>query len=646
MPLALLIRKFCFQNQLLELKSTNYTLQSQLNKTLNENSTLRLENEQLKEAKLPEQNSIKHKLNPFTLAKNIANKVERSSPAAAAAANHKNEQLAHQLQSQENEFVKTNEMLRSEIALLQTKIGELENSTTNSTPIVASDPVETSQTANFQKHDDLVKRLRRVLLNEEAVSTPVNNNDDGGDDYRQLFRKLFNFELELNSSTKDLYQVIESYFGDSELSPVEAEDAEWIEKVIVRLCDTQRVKIARLIQLASILGANLITQHKSTIGLTGEVEFIKQLNTTFAEELEQNNAGFEKQLAELRVVNETIRVDLASKCQELETEVEKLAESTEANRKLEKIKCDYEQQLVVAGAQLEASQSQISSLQSKLTESINERKISEKRGFKIIKELKKQLNSEKSRAEKMLSLLKNESIDSKCELPTAQSSDALDKCSSSDSWSYMNESAFASKKQESVHSEFSDIEMFDSPKPAATAAATTLSELELVDCNQNKKKPQLSSPSTLGLVNLEQENVQLVTRISQLQQEKWRLEEQVNQLEHEIGRLTGELAEKNQLISHYCIEGRASAATSPEKTTTTTFRPPLNSINNSVLKVVTFLKDGTGGGGDSSKSMLDVNRKLQRMVEEVLTKNMHLQNNLEAMSNELMAVKRKLAQPQ
>lgn len=126
---------------------------------------------------------------------------------------------------------------------------------------------------------------------------------------------------------------------------------------------------------------------------------------------------------------------------------------------------------------------------------------------------------------------------------------------------------------------------------------------------------------------LEKENTELVSRLTKLQQEKWALEEKVNNILLTIEKLEGELDVKQKIISFYCMERRAE--------------PPIkhHSSNSSekftVKKVVDFIKDKT------DDNLKEINRKLQRMLEETLTKNMHLQNNLELLTDELQSLKNK-----
>ena len=663
----------------MEFKSKTYTLESQLHKTQSEFNILKAENEQLRhqcEQTSAKQTvsvksdqtptSIKHKLNPFALAKTIANKVESRAGQSPKDALMNNDSFAHKLQSQECEFIKTNEMLKREIALLNSKIEKLElvNSEILSQK---NEPVRCKQNDDLQENDnsELFKRIYDLLL---CLNKPMDNNDttllDESGNYEQLFKQQFHFELENVCEDSDLWNTVHSFALSLHQYIDETDDEKNSFKILQDTCVSiqkcHHLQIAKLKKLIVLLSHNLKRYHKLYADLLTQNDNLKQQNIL----IENKNSEFDLDFDELQRDNEQLRKQIISQQNEFVLLKSKLQQNQISSEDLlNKLKFDYESHIKQVEKEKDNAQQQISLLQTKLSESVNERKISEKKGFKIIKELKKQLNSEKSRANKLQNILNSE-LDSNGEkyknsfdTTLVQYSDTLevsDKCSSSGSWSYMNDPSLSAtsnnKRQESVHSEFSDIEIFESPK---TSNANL--DVEIIECAANctKKKSQMPSMSSLNSVNLEQENVQLLARISVLQQEKWRLEEQVNQLEHETHKLVNELVEKNQLIRHYCIEGRAGVPQSPstpekvlnQRADFSSYKSA-KTLNNSVLKVVTFLKEKSEivGNGDSFKQMLDVNRKLQRMVEEILTKNMHLQSNLEEMSNELMSVKQQLHQ--
>lgn len=94
-----------------------------------------------------------------------------------------------------------------------------------------------------------------------------------------------------------------------------------------------------------------------------------------------------------------------------------------------------------------------------------------------------------------------------------------------------------------------------------------------------------------------------------------------------IQKLENELDAKQRIISYYCMSGRAEPPARPQNSNV--------SEKFTVKKVVdNFIKD------KDSNNLKEINRKLQRMLEETLTKNMHLANNLELLTDELQSVKK------
>ena len=156
------------------------------------------------------------------------------------------------------------------------------------------------------------------------------------------------------------------------------------------------------------------------------------------------------------------------------------------------------------------------------------------------------------------------------------------------------------------------------------------------DCNliTNSTSNGINSPiSDIHSTNgsspqlLEKENTELLSRLGKLQTEKWELEEKVNGILLTIQKLENELDAKQRIISYYCMERRAE--------------PPVKQSNSNVSEKFTvkkvvdnFMKDR------DSDNLKEINRKLQRMLEETLTKNMHLQNNLELLTDQLQSAKK------
>ncbi|CAG0917635.1 unnamed protein product [Notodromas monacha] len=182
----------------------------------------------------------------------------------------------------------------------------------------------------------------------------------------------------------------------------------------------------------------------------------------------------------------------------------------------------------------------------------------------------------------------------------------------------------------------------------------------------------------------------LLNRVAQLQQDKWSMEERLRTLEESAAGMTDALLQKSALIQFYCMEGRAEPIRSSwredgvsgakrqtlphpqahhhhhhqhsqqqqqrqylhsSSSSSSSYSSSSNSGDASsgsggkqkVRRIVDFLKSSSPAAtlahvsslSAEDNQMRGVNKRMQRLVEETLTKNMHLQQNLEDLSNEV-----------
>ncbi|KFM80948.1 GRIP1-associated protein 1, partial [Stegodyphus mimosarum] len=270
----------------------------------------------------------------------------------------------------------------------------------------------------------------------------------------------------------------------------------------------------------------------------------------------------------------------------------------EYNNAIEILKHEFDSKLQDLNIQLEITRAEriefeekIKILQQEAKDSIDERKIQEKKGFAMVKDLKRQLQVERNRAEKLQERLQevlneqNRSVDE-----ILQSSNVYDKqkgdTSSISSWSYVSGGT-------------AERENKDSNMQSDTSSG-------------GHESPNRASPTVL-----ETETTNLLAKIAQLQQKNWTLEEKVNHLEMSNEALVDDVLKKTALIQFYCMEGRSDPHTSVVQDKLT------------IKRIVDFIKDR----GD--ENLRETNRRMQRMLEETLTKNMHLQKDIETLSNEV-----------
>lgn len=284
---------------------------------------------------------------------------------------------------------------------------------------------------------------------------------------------------------------------------------------------------------------------------------------------------------------------LSSDCQQQLENCKKEHASTIENLKLQlqsQMK-DLAIQLEVAHAEKAEFEEKVIKLQQELKDSVDERKIHEKKGLSMVKDLKRQLQIERKRAEKLQERLQeilsdqNRSVDD-----ILQTGNQADKtkgdASSVSSWSYVS-------------------------------GGTTDKENREYALQSDGSSGGHDSPSRLSPTLLENETSNLLAKVTYLQQKNWTLEEKVNHLEMSNEALVDDLLKKTAIIQYYCMEGRADV------------HSPVVQDKLTIKRIVDFIKDK----GD--ENLREMNRRMQRMLEETLTKNMHLQKDVETLSNEV-----------
>lgn len=308
----------------------------------------------------------------------------------------------------------------------------------------------------------------------------------------------------------------------------------------------------------------------------------------------------------------TVRGDVNNKLKESVAKLEntiteyedKLADKDKENLEaLKKLQDDYQSKLQDIHIQLEVSkvkaeecEEEIKSLQQAAKDSVDDRKIQEKKGVAMVKDLKRQLQVERNRAEKLQERLQevlneqNRSVEEI--LQTSNSDKPKGDASSISSWSYVS----ADKE----HKE---------------------------NLQSDTSSGGHESPNRVSPVLLESETSNLLGKIAQLQQKNWTLEEKVNHLEMSNEALVDDVLKKTALIQFYCMEGRSDPHVSAGQDKLT------------IKRIVDFIKDR----GD--ENLREINRRMQRMLEETLTKNMHLQKDIETLSNEVSRLSKLVSSP-
>ncbi|XP_076803219.1 GRIP1-associated protein 1-like isoform X2 [Clavelina lepadiformis] len=239
----------------------------------------------------------------------------------------------------------------------------------------------------------------------------------------------------------------------------------------------------------------------------------------------------------------------------------------------------------------------IKRLEQDIQDEVSKQRLVEKKGQATLKDLKRQLINERKRNEKLQEKL-GEISSSKSNLDELlEVVDGRDTNTTGGDGSSVSSFSFRDLISSNKHS--------------------------VADSNSQASTSNLSSTPTASVSKAESRD--LLSRVTALQQDKWQLEEQVRHLEESAGAMANELLEKTKLLQDYIQHTRTDvqrARSSNEELGSRTFGNRMKSII-------------TGQEENDYANIRELNRKLTRMLEEEMTKNMALKQNLAALSNQL-----------
>lgn len=358
-----------------------------------------------------------------------------------------------------------------------------------------------------------------------------------------------------------------------------------IENLTRQLADEQE-KLQKLYDKEKETEIELLESRSEVQSLKEEVERLRSLRGDANTKLKEAAVKFETAVAEYEN-------KLSKKDEEHEESMKKSREEFES--KLQ----DLTIQLEVSKVKCEEYEEEVKKLQQAAKDFVDEIKIQEKKGVSMVKDLKRQLQVERNRAEKLQERLQevlneqNRSVEEI--LQTSVADKPKGDASSISSWSYVSGYTADKENKENL--------------PSDTSSGGH------------------ESPNRVSPVLLESETSSLLTKVAQLQQKNWTLEEKVNHLEMSNEALVDDVLKKTALIQFYCMEGRSDphATVAQDKLT--------------IKRIVDFIKDR----GD--ENLKEINRRMQRMLEETLTKNMHLQKDIETLSNEVSRLSKLVSSP-
>ncbi|XP_063660545.1 GRIP1-associated protein 1 isoform X7 [Pan troglodytes] len=264
---------------------------------------------------------------------------------------------------------------------------------------------------------------------------------------------------------------------------------------------------------------------------------------------------------------------------------------------------DVRDQLEQAQEERDCHLKTISSLKQEVKDTVDGQRILEKKGSAALKDLKRQLHLERKRADKLQERLQDI-------LTNSKSRSGLEELVLSE----MNSPSRTQTGDSSSISSFSYREILREKESSAVPARSLSSS------------PQAQPPRPAELSD--EEVAELFQRLAETQQEKWMLEEKVKHLEVSSASMAEDLCRKSAIIETYVMDSRIDVSVAAGHTD----RSGLGSVLRDLVKP-----------GD--ENLREMNKKLQNMLEEQLTKNMHLHKDMEVLSQEIVRLSKECVGP-
>ncbi|XP_023208700.1 GRIP1-associated protein 1 isoform X1 [Xiphophorus maculatus] len=336
-------------------------------------------------------------------------------------------------------------------------------------------------------------------------------------------------------------------------------------------------------------------QLKEEKGRTRELQGLQQQLEDLQQQLqamEGTRGWFERRLKE---AEENLEMNGKRHRQEVQTLQEEHGQQLQEKRaEME----GWKQRLVEVEKERDEDRETIRKLRQELKDTVDGQRILEKKGSSALKDLKRQLQLERRRADKLQERLQDILTNSRTR--TGLEELVLSEISSPSRTQQTGDSSSVSS--------FSYRDVMKEAQPA----------------NQNRSgagSPQSQRPAELS----DDEVGELFQRLAEVQQEKWMLEEKVKHLEVSCSSMAEDICRKSAIIETYVMDSRrdVSGGALAAHGGSQGDRGGLGSVLRDLVKP-----------GD--ENLREMNKKLQNMLEEQLTKNMHLQKDLELLSQELV----------
>ncbi|XP_030640787.1 GRIP1-associated protein 1 isoform X1 [Chanos chanos] len=299
---------------------------------------------------------------------------------------------------------------------------------------------------------------------------------------------------------------------------------------------------------------------------------------------------------------------------EAEETVEK--NSLEHQEEIKKLQSEHVLQLEAKASEIEAVKQQIAQmekereelnatigkLKQEIKDTVDGQRILEKKGSSALKDLKRQLHLERKRADKLQERLQE----------------------------ILTNTKTRTGLEELVLSEISSPSRTQQTGDSSSVSSFSYREIMKEGTSaQGSSKSNTSSPQSQRPADLSDDEVgELFQRLAEVQQEKWMLEEKVKHLEVSCSSMADDICKKSAIIEAYVMDSRRDLSGGASVA---------HGVQGERGGLGSVLRDLVKPGDENLREM---NKKLQNMLEEQLTKNMHLQKDLEALSQEIVRLSR------
>ncbi|XP_069980596.1 GRIP1-associated protein 1 isoform X2 [Penaeus vannamei] len=503
----------------------------------------------------------------------------------------------------ENELKEANE--REELGTVQSELKETKEN------LVQSDSSLTEKTTQCDSLLQAVDQLKEKL---EATEKRIEENEVL---IQEKESKLEGIQEKVDALTEEISNLLE----EKESLVKEKDDLQLKVTELSKEGESQRAQTEEQTKLAESR-KNLIEEMKAHLEEEAQrhKQEVEQLSVRHGEEIAAVSMENQQLKAQLHDVNEKLNevMDLKENVRSLEgqksqlqEENTKLLEDLEAAHKLtqeeinrvtaEKLqemqdmrnswdeeRKDLQTQLEISNIQRQESEEAIESLKRKVSDGEEEQRIHERKGMTLLKDLKKQLAVERKRADRLQEKLSQLLTDPAQLTAITTMSEVGDDVSSVSSWSMVS----------------------GEPRDSSTRENSIIAS------------PQGSPPP--GVVT--EETASLVNRLTDLQQQKWQLEERITHLESSCSAMADDLLKKSAIIQHYCMDQKV------DSTPSTPSSPQAANLGEklSVRRMLEVVR-----GHSSEESTKEINRRLQGLLEETLSKNMQLHQDVDNLSEQV-----------